>query len=61
MRKPMQGFQVQISLVSIRVVGRSWWVEGGGALCVEIGFSSTFPRNQDVTMRLKFELIFMQF
>ena len=30
MRKPMQGFQVQISLVSIRGVGRSWWVRGGG-------------------------------
>ena len=26
---------------------------GGGALCVEMGFTWTFPRNQDATVKLK--------
>ena len=34
---------------------------GGGGLCVEIGFTQTFPRNQDVSVKLKFELIFIKF
>ena len=33
----------------------------GGALCVEICFIQTFPRNQDVTVKLKSELIFIKF
>ena len=31
------------------------------ALCVEIGFTRTFARNQDVTVKLKSELIFIKF
>ena len=34
---------------------------GGGALCVEMGFMWTFPRNQDATVKLKSELIFRKF
>ena len=30
---------------------------GGGALCVEMGFTWTFPRNQDATVKSKSELI----
>ena len=26
---------------------------GGGAMCVEMGFMRTFPRNQDATVKLK--------
>ena len=29
----------------------------GGALCVEMGFTWTFPKNQDATVKLKSELI----
>ena len=32
-----------------------------GALCVEMGFTWTFPRNQDVTVKLKSELISIKF
>ena len=33
-------------------------VSGGrGALCVEMGFTWTFPRNQDATVKLEYELI----
>ena len=35
--------------------------KGGGALCVEMGFTWTFPRNKDATVKLKFELIFIKF
>ena len=35
--------------------------EGGGALCVEMGFTWTFPRNQDATVKLKSELISIKF
>ena len=34
------------------------WV---GALCVEMGFTWTFPSNQDATVKLKFELISIKF
>jgi hypothetical protein len=34
---------------------------GGGALCVEMGFTWTFPRNQDTTMKLKSDLISIKF
>ena len=34
---------------------------GTGALCVEMGFMWTFPRNQDATVKLKSELIFIKF
>ena len=34
---------------------------GGGALCVEMGFTWTFPRNQDATVKLKSELISIKF
>ena len=34
---------------------------GGGVLCFEWGFMRTFPRNQDVTVKLKSELIFIKF
>ena len=30
-------------------------------MCVEMGFTWTFPRNQDVTVKLKSELIFITF
>ena len=30
-------------------------------LCVEMGFTWTFPRNQDATVKLKSELISIQF
>ena len=32
-------------------------VHAGGALCVEMGFTRTFLRNQDATLKLKSELI----
>ena len=35
--------------------------EDTGALCVEMGFTRTFPRNQDATVKLKFELISIKF
>ena len=31
------------------------------ALCVEMGFTWTFPRNQDATVKLKSELISIKF
>ena len=31
------------------------------SLCVEMGFTSIFPRNQDATVKLKFELISIKF
>ena len=34
---------------------------GGGALCVEMGFTWTFPRNQDAIVKLKTELISIKF
>ena len=34
---------------------------GGGELCVEMGFTWTPQRNQDATMKLKSELIFIKF
>ena len=34
---------------------------GEGTLCVEIGFTQTFPRNQDATVKLKSELISIKF
>ena len=34
---------------------------GGGALCVEIGFTWTILRNQDATVKLKSELISIKF
>ena len=34
---------------------------GGGALCVEMGFTWTFPRNQDAKVKLKSELISIKF
>ena len=42
-----------------RGVGRS--KIRGGALCVEMGFTWTFPRNQDATVKLKSELISIKF
>ena len=33
----------------------------GGALCVEMGFTSTFPRYQDAKVKLKSELISIKF
>ena len=33
---------------------------GDGALCVEIVFKRTFPKNQDETVKLKSELIFIK-
>ena len=33
----------------------------GGALCVEMGFTWTFPRNQDAKVKLKSELISIKF
>ena len=33
----------------------------GRALCVEMGFTWTFPRNQDDTVKLKSELISIKF
>ena len=36
-------------------------VNGGGALCVEMGFTWKFPRNQDATVKLKSELISIKF
>ena len=35
--------------------------EGGGALCVEMGFTWKFPRNQDATVKSKSELISIKF
>ena len=32
-----------------------------GALCVEMDIMQTFPRNQDVTVKLKFDLIYIKF
>ena len=32
-----------------------------GALCVEMGFTWTFPRNQDAKVKLKSELISIKF
>ena len=34
---------------------------GGGALCVKMDFTWTFPRNQDATVKLKSELISIKF
>ena len=34
---------------------------GEGALCVEMGFTRTFPRNQDATVKLKSELVSIKF
>ena len=33
----------------------------GGALCVEMGFTWTFPRNQEGTVKLKSEIICIKF
>ena len=44
-----------------RTVGRPEKIRGRGALCVEMGFTWTFPRNQDATVKLKSELIFIKF
>ena len=38
-----------------------WVNHEPGALCVEIGFTWTFPRNQDATVKLKSELISIKF
>ena len=38
-----------------------WLTTGGGALCDEIGFTWTFPRNQDARVKLKSELISIKF
>ena len=34
---------------------------GGGHCVLKWGFTRTFPRNQDVTVKLKSELIFIKF
>ena len=34
---------------------------GGGVLCVEMGFTWTFPRNEDATVKLKSELVSIKF
>ena len=44
--------------------GGTGWGQGGrppSPLCVEMGFTRTFSRNQDVTVKLKSELIFIKF
>ena len=41
--------------------GPPMMLRGWGALCVEMGFMWTFPRNQDVTVKLKSELISIKF
>ena len=41
--------------------GRRNRARGGGALCVEMGFTWTFPRNQDAKVKLKSELISIKF
>ena len=43
-------------MYDIRALGRSY-SPGVGALCVEIGYDWTFPRIQDVTVKLKSELV----
>ena len=61
----MQGYpclmhHVEILRVKKKTV-RSEKLGGGGALCVEMGFTWTFPRNQDATVKLKSELISIKF
>ena len=36
-------------------------MDAWGALCVEMGFTWTFPRNQDAIVKLKSELISIKF
>ena len=50
----------QVPSLPSRAVGTGG-VKGGGALCVEMGFTWTFPRNQDATVKLKSELISIKF
>ena len=38
-----------------------WFIGRRGALCIEMGFTWTFPRNQDATVKLKSELISIKF
>ena len=37
------------------------WALPPPPLCVEMGFTWTFPRNQDATVKLKSKLIFIKF
>ena len=53
------GWQL-VSKLNYRAIGRSE-NPGGGALSVEMGFTWTFPRNQDATVKLKPELISIKF
>ena len=52
-------FRKKVQSNNIRSKGR--WNRGGGALCVEMGFTWTFPRNQDAKVKLKSELISIKF
>ena len=56
-KKPGRGVR---SERTYRAVGRSE-NPGGGALCVEMGFAWTYPRNQDATVKLVSELISIKF
>ena len=49
--------KTQERIGTIHIVRKHCW----GALCVEMGFTWTFPRNQDATGKLKSELISIKF
>ena len=43
------------------LVGVNFFGTGSPGHCVEIGFTWTFPGNQDATVKLKYELISIKF
>ena len=57
-----EGFAWQQAGKSLRAIHKRRLSRGGGrALCVEMGFTWTFPRNQDATVKSKSELISIKF
>ena len=51
----------QIDKIRAKPFDRNGGRKGGGTLCVEMGFTWTFSRNQDATVKLKSELISIKF
>ena len=63
MKKEIEALKQQSQYEVKRSVRRviEFLLGGGGALCVEMGFTWTFPRNQDATAKLKSELFSIKF
>ena len=52
---------MDLYLVDILYLSKAFFYGGGGALCFEWGFTWTFPGNQDVAVKKKFEVIYVKF